>query len=156
MPAMVRTRDSRRRRLRRLLAIDASCALLGGTAMLFLSGPLSDLHGLSANALRWMAAASFCFGAYSSSLWCWRCVEAHSIRVLAGANLAWAGLCLYLLSSGGIALRPLGFAHLLIEALFVGALGAVEAASTIMPALGSAANERHCATAVENSDQRPT
>jgi hypothetical protein len=112
--------------LRKLLWIDCGAAFVAGLAVLALAGWLSRLYALPRGLLVVMGGVNLAYGAFSFSLARRARRPPLLIAALVAANTTWALLC-------GLAAARLvgtasgfGLAHLVGEAIFVGALAALE------------------------------
>ncbi len=110
----------------RLLWIDGSGGLLVGLVVLALLNWLTVLHGLPKGVLAASGVANVAYGCYSLSL-ARRAVRPPAlIRLLVVANLAWAVVCFALATRYSGSASFLGLGHLLMEGVYVGALGCLE------------------------------
>ena len=114
------------RRQSDLLSMDWTAAWLAGGATLILSPWLSALHALPQRLLTGMALTSLAYGLFSYSLASRATRPLGLIRLLAGANVAWAAFCVVLVVTAGRSASLWGVMHLVGEALFVGGLGLLE------------------------------
>lgn len=102
--------------------------------MLALSGLLAPLLGIPRTVLVTMALVNLTYGAFSYSLARQPEASRRRVRALVVANFAWTGVCVGLAAFFADPGSWLGAGYILAEALFVGALAAVEArASTARP-----------------------
>jgi hypothetical protein len=94
--------------------------------MLALSGWLTPFYALPRSLLLFMGAANLLYASCSFSLA--RCSTRRPawIILLVVANLAWAAVCFALAANFARSASAFGIAHLLLEALFVGGLAALE------------------------------
>ena len=111
---------------RKLLWVDCTAAAIAGVAVLALSRWLSRLYGLPRGLLRFTGAVNLLYGCYSFTLARRARRPMHLIERLVVANAAWAVVCVGLAAAFWKQARRFGRAHLLGEALFVGALAAME------------------------------
>lgn len=112
--------------LRNLLWVDCIAGALAGAAMLVLGGWLGELYGVPRGLLRFMGAANLLYASYSFSLALRTTRPPELILLLVLANLAWAAVCLTLAVVFRDSADPLGMAHLIAEAAFVGGLACLE------------------------------
>lgn len=109
-----------------LLWIDCTGGLVVGVLVLALSSWLSTLFAMPVRFVVVLGAANLGYGLYSLQL-ARRTVRPRALlRLLVGANLAWAVFCV--LASVRLASQAsyLGLAHLLLEGAYVGGLGLLE------------------------------
>ncbi|MFM2246423.1 MAG: hypothetical protein RL071_2497 [Pseudomonadota bacterium] len=129
-PADARPGPDPHRRLRALLRIDSGGGLVAGALLLLLllvQVPVSSLLGLPLPALIGVGVANLAYGLSSGALLrATPPLRPRATAALATANIAWLGVCLGLLVVYAPVLRPLGRAHLVLEGLYVAALGGVE------------------------------
>lgn len=111
---------------RRLLWIDCTAAAVAGVAVLTLGGWLSRLYALPHELLLFTGGVNLLYGAYSFSLAVRMQRPMSLIKLLVGANLGWAVVCLGLAVAYGSQATLFGIAHLAGEALFVGGLAVLE------------------------------
>ena len=111
---------------RRLLWVDCVGAGLAGATVIALSDGLSDLEGLPRGVLLFTGAMNLLYGSYSLSL----AVRAERplglLKLLVGANLAWAVVCLGLAAAFSETATPFAYVHLVGEAVYVGGLAVLE------------------------------
>lgn len=112
--------------VRGLLWVDCTAGGLAGVAMLALNGWLSRLYALPQGLLVFMGAVNLLYACYSFSLAIRAQRPISLIKLLAFANAAWVFVCLGLAVYGGGQASVFGIAHLVGEAMFVGALAALE------------------------------
>jgi len=117
-------------RARGILRIDSLGGIAVGGAVLVGSRWLTELYGLPYRVIVSMAIANLAYGSFSGGLlrvWMKRGELAKIwISVLATANVAWLGVCAWVLVSHLHEVSVFGLAHLVIEGLYVAALGIVE------------------------------
>lgn len=111
---------------RSLLWIDCTGALVVGALVLALAAWLGRLYALPVGVIIVMGTANLAFGSFSLSL-ARRAVRPRQLLLLlVAANITWAVLC----ATAAVVVAPqasrLGLAHLLLESLYVGGLGALE------------------------------
>ena len=110
----------------KLLWVDCAAGALAGGTVLPLAGWLSRIEGVPRGVLLSTGAVNLLYASYSFSL----AVQARRplarVRLLALANVAWAPVCLGVAVAVRKQASGFGFAHLVGEAAFVGALGALE------------------------------
>lgn len=112
--------------MKNLLWVDCIAGALAGVTVLMLSGWLSGLHGLPRELLLLNGAANVLYASYSFSL-AKRARRPRSlINLLVLANLAWAVVCLWLVSVFAGSATVFGIGHLVGEAVFVGGLAGLE------------------------------
>ena len=112
--------------LRDLLWVDCTAGAAAGAAMLTLSGWLGSLYGLPRELLLFMGAVNLLYASYSFSLARRARRSRNSIDLLVFANVAWVPVCLGFAVMFRDAATAFGVAHLLGEAMFVGALALLE------------------------------
>lgn len=114
----------------RLLWMDSGAALVAGTVVLVVSGWLADLYGVPRGLLIGTAVVNLAYGVYSGSLVRelarGRSLPRWRVELLVTANAAWAVVCVGLVVWFGGEARWFAWAHLLGEAVFVGALAVAE------------------------------
>jgi len=108
---------------RNVLWVDGLAGSLVGALVLLLSGRLSDLHHLPHNFILFMGGVNLLYGSYSLTLASRSNRPLAFIKFLVAANGAWAVVCLVCATVFWQTASPFGLAHLLGEAIFVGALG---------------------------------
>ena len=118
---------TKRFQIRSLLWFDCIAAGVAGVAMLALSGLLAPLFGIPRAVLVTLALVNLAYGAFSYSLARQPEAPRRRVRALVVANFAWTGVCLGLAAFFAGPGSWLGAGYMLAEALFVGALAAVEA-----------------------------
>ena len=110
----------------RLLWIDGTGGAAVGVLMLVLAGWLSERYRLPRSFLLFVGVANLAYGCYALSL-ARRAVRPMALVVaLAVANLSWAVLCGFWVLRFHASAHALGLAHLALEGVYVGGLGAVE------------------------------
>ena len=111
---------------KQLLWVDCTAGALVGIAVIAFSGWLSQLEGLPREVLLFTGGVNLLYASYSFSL----AVRAERpmllIKLLMFANLAWVPVCLGLAVTFFWSATPLGFMHLVGEAIFVGGLALLE------------------------------
>lgn len=110
----------------RLLWIDCSAGATVGLVVLLLHGWVAELYGLPLGITLFIGAANLGYGVFSWTLALQRLRSFLQFKVLVGANLLWAALCLLLAIWFWGQASALGMAHLILEFLFVGGLGILE------------------------------
>lgn len=110
-----------------LLAIDSLGALSVGAVCLLAREPIAALEGHPTAFVAALALANLAYGTYSGVLALRSfqgLVSRRALDLLIVANVSWTPVCLALtlLTSGTV----LGRAHLVLEGLYVGALGLAE------------------------------
>ena len=127
--AMLASPDAERR-ARRLLRLDSTAGLLAGLLMLVSHEWLAALTGMPVPVVLFVAVANLVYGSYSG----WLVTTAQRrglpsrrvVTVLIVANVAWAVVCAALLARFGASATVFGWLHLVLEGVFVAALGLVE------------------------------
>lgn len=119
-------RHPRANRWRNLLWVDCTAGAVVGALVLLLSGWLSGLYGLPRGVFLFTGAANLAYASFSFSLAVRSKRPLPLIVLLVAANLAWAAVMVYLAALFRTTASPLGLAHLIGEALFVGGLGLLE------------------------------
>lgn len=112
--------------VKNLLWIDCTAAALAGTAVLLLSGWLSELHALPRGLLLFTGAVNLLYATFSFTLATRARRPRALITLLVVANLSWAVVCLGLAAAFAGTATLFGLGHLVGEALFVGGLAALE------------------------------
>lgn len=111
---------------KKLLWVDCTAGALVGIVVIAFSGWLSQLEGLPREVLLFTGGVNLLYASYSFSL----AVRAERpmplIKLLVFANLAWVPVCLGLAATFFWSATPLGFMHLVGEAIFVGGLALLE------------------------------
>ena len=106
--------------------MDCAAGAIVGAAVIALAGWLSRLEGLPREVLLFTGVVNLLYASYSFSL----AVRAERpmplIKLLVFANLAWVPVCLGLAVFFREEATPLGLAHLVGEAIFVGGLAVLE------------------------------
>lgn len=106
--------------------MDCIAGTLVGVTVIAFSGWLSRVEGLPREVLLFTGAVNLLYASYSFSL----VVRAERpmplIKLLVFANLAWVPVCLGLTAAFSGSATPLGFVHLVGEAIFVGGLALLE------------------------------
>lgn len=110
----------------KLLRIDSLGGLSVGLVMLLLSYWLSAWYALPRGFIVFMALVNIAYGCYSFSLLIRTKRPPSLIALLVLANAVWAVLCVRWAIIFAQTASPLGLAHLLAEALFVGGLAYLE------------------------------
>lgn len=110
----------------RLLWVDCSAGAAVGLFVLLLHGWVAELYGLPLGLTLFIGAANLGYGVFSLSLALQQRRSYLQFKVLVGANLLWAALCLLLVVRFWGQASALGMAHLVLEFLFVGGLGTLE------------------------------
>lgn len=109
-----------------LLWVDCTGGAVAGLTVLVLSGWLGDLYRLPRTLLLFTAAVNLLYACYSFSLARRRSPSLGRIKLLAIANAAWVPVCLALAVIYWQRASWFGIGHLVGEAVFVGALAAME------------------------------
>ena len=109
-----------------LLWVDCTAGAVAGVTVLALSGWLSRLYGLPQKLLLFIAAVNLLYACYSFTLARRSHRPLRPIQLLVCANAAWAPVCLALAVTYWHRASWFGIAHLAGEAIFVGALAAME------------------------------
>ena len=112
--------------LRKLLWIDCTAAALAGVTVLALSGWLSRLYALPHELLLFVGTVNLLYASFSFTLARRAARPLFLIKLLVFANAAWVVACLGLAASFWDRATVFGVAQLVGEALFVGALAALE------------------------------
>ena len=110
----------------RLLWIDSLGGLSVGLLVLALAPWLAGLYGLPERVVLFVGSANAVYGCYSGSLALRARRGRRWIVFLVMANASWALVCIALAIRFADSARPLGLAALVLEAVFVGALAALE------------------------------
>jgi hypothetical protein len=110
----------------RWLWIDCTAGAVVGVLVIALSDWLSRLEGLPRDVLLFTGVANLVYASYSFSLAVRSKRPMPFITALVVANLAWVPVCLGLLIAFSESVTPFGMAHLIGEAIFVGALAVAE------------------------------
>lgn len=109
-----------------LLWIDCTGGLAVGVLVLAFSSWLSTLYAMPQSFVVAMGAANLAYGTFSLSL-ARRAVRPRALlRLLIGANLAWAVFCVIASVILASQASALGLATLLFEGAYVGGLGILE------------------------------
>ncbi len=111
---------------RKLLWVDCIAAAMAGVLMLSLSGWLSRLYALPRSLLLVVAGVNLMYGAYSFSLARQARRKPALIKLLVFGNATWSVVCLGLAALFWREASSFGLAQLVGEAIFVGALAAME------------------------------
>ncbi len=111
---------------RHLLWIDSAAAASAGFFVLLLASWLSELYRLPHGLLLFIGAVNLFYAGYAGSLAIRRKRPRALLYVLIIGNTLWMGMCLALALRFAGHAAPLALAHLIGEALFVGALAACE------------------------------
>lgn len=112
--------------MKNLLWVDCIAGALAGVTVLMLSGWLSSLHGLPRELLLLNGAVNVLYASYSFSLAVRARRPRSLINLLVFANLAWAVVCLWLVTVFAGSATVFGIGHLVGEAIFVGGLAGLE------------------------------
>ena len=112
--------------VKNLLWVDCIAGALAGVAVLMFSGWLSSLYALPREILLFNGAANVLYASCSFSLAIRARRPGSLINLLVFANLAWAVVCLWLVSVFAGPATWFGIGHLVGEALFVGGLASLE------------------------------
>ncbi|ANM31984.1 hypothetical protein ABI59_00240 [Acidobacteria bacterium Mor1] len=112
--------------LRNLLWVDCAAGAAVGVLVLGLASWLAEIEGLPLGVLLFTGAANLLYACYSFSLAIRIRRRMIWIKLLVLANLAWVPVCIGLAWVHRADASPLGFAHLLGEAAFVGGLAVLE------------------------------
>lgn len=111
---------------RQLLWVDCIGAALAGATVITLSGWLSRIEGLPQELLLFTGAVNLLYGSYSFMLAIRRQRPMHLIKLLVGANLAWAFVCLGIVAVFSATATLFAFLHFIGEAVYVGGLAILE------------------------------
>jgi hypothetical protein len=95
---------------------------VAGAAVIAVSGGLSRLGGLPQELLVGTGAVNPLYASYSFSLARRAERPMRRIKLLVGANLAWAPLCLVLVAAFSAAATPFAYVYFVGEAAYVGTL----------------------------------
>jgi hypothetical protein len=109
-----------------LLWVDRIGAAVAGAAVIAVSGGLSRLEGLPQELLVGTGAVNLLYASYSFSLAHRAERPMRRIKLLVGANLAWAPVCLVLVAAFSAAATPFAYVYFVGEAAYVGTLAALE------------------------------
>ena len=109
-----------------LLWVDCIGAALAGVVVIIFSGWLSNLEGVPQGVLIFAGAANLLYASYSFSLARRAERPMRRIRLLVGANLTWALVCLGLVIAFATTATPFAFIHFVGEAVYVGGLAVLE------------------------------
>lgn len=112
--------------LRKLLWVDCTAGAIVGGVVIAFSGWLSRLEGLPRDVLLFTGVVNLLYACYSFSLAVRTERKMSLIKLLIFANLAWVPVCVGLAIYFRVQATPLGLAHLLGEAIFVGGLAMLE------------------------------
>lgn len=112
--------------IQRVLWVDCIGAFVTGLAMLFVSGWLSVLYGLSPEFVVGHAFAHLIYGTYSFSLAVRKQRPMSLLLLLIFGNAAWAAFCLVIAESIFGDATVFAVAHLILEGIYVGALATIE------------------------------
>lgn len=117
--------------IQRVLWVDCIGAIVTGLTMILLSGPLSELYGLSVGFVVGHAFVHLVYGTYSFSLAARKRRPMSMLLLLIFANSAWAAVCLafaiyafaiYIIGSASV----FAVSHFILEGIYVGCLAIVE------------------------------
>lgn len=111
---------------RDLLWLDGFAGLVAGVVALLLSGVIAAWHDMPHGWWLFNGLMNLIYASYSLSIARLRRRSLGLVAVIAAGNLLWAGMCVAATLWFRTTATPLGLAHLLLEAAFVGALGATE------------------------------
>lgn len=106
--------------------MDCTAGALAGVTVIAFSGWLSRVGGLPREVLLFTGIVNLIYASYSFSLAVQAERSIRQIKRLVFANLAWVPVCLGLAATFSGSTAPLGFAHLVGEAFFVGGLAVLE------------------------------
>lgn len=109
-----------------LLWIDCTGGLVVGTLVLSLADWLSALYALPLGLVVAMGIANLAYGTFSLSLARRRVRPPALLLLLVAANIAWAIACATTAAFVATQASVFGLAHLLLESVYVGGLGALE------------------------------
>lgn len=112
--------------IQRLVWFDCASGAVAGVTVLALHRTLASWEGLPIWLVISNGVANLVYAAYGLSLALRPARSRRAFSALAVANMTWAVVCLAVLAAVAASARPLGVAHLLFEATYVGALGAYE------------------------------
>jgi hypothetical protein len=110
----------------RIFWIDGLAALSAGLFVLVFRTPLAGLYGLPLDLITSIGLVNVGYSAFGLTLAVLRRRRLAAIVGLAAANCVWAVICVSLATRYRNDAGVLGLAHLLFEAVFVAALGAIE------------------------------
>lgn len=113
-------------RIRRLIWFDCASGAGAGVTVVALHRTLASWEGLPTWLVLANGAANLAYATYGFSLAIRPRPSRRAFSLLAGANMAWATVCLAALVAFATSVGPLGVAHLAFEAAHVGVLGAYE------------------------------
>lgn len=112
--------------LKRLLWVDCTAGAIVGVVVITFTGWLSQLEGLPRKVLLFTGVVNLLYACCSFSL----AIQAERpmllIKLLVFANLTWVPVCMVLVMFFWEQASPIGFAHLVCEAIFVGGLAVLE------------------------------
>lgn len=109
-----------------LLWVDCIAGACVGIFVLLLIEWLAALYQLPREFVLFLGVANLAYGSFSWSLATRKNKPYDQFVMLVVANLSWGALCVYWLFYYWSVASPFGIAQLLLEALFVGGLGAAE------------------------------
>ncbi|MFC4654933.1 hypothetical protein ACFO3I_07900 [Rheinheimera marina] len=109
-----------------LLWIDCTAGALAGILVISLSGWLTDLYSTSQSFLLVIGTVNLLYAWYSFTLATRRRRQESLIKILVCANGIWALICIAIVTQFSGNMTLLGCAHLIVEAVFVGGLAAME------------------------------
>jgi len=123
---MTRTLAKKMKKNANIIFLDGIAGVLSGSLVLLLSSLISETHNWSQTFILLHVIASLTYGAYSLVLSYRRFRPVKMISILAVANCIWALVCGALAILLSASLTTWGLGHLVLEFLFVGALGIYE------------------------------
>jgi hypothetical protein len=112
--------------MKNLLWVDCIAGALAGVTVLLFSGWLSSLHRLPRELLLFNGGVNVLYACYSFSLARLPRRPRGLINLLVFANLAWAVVCVWLVTVFAGSATVFGIGHLIGEAVFVGGLAGLE------------------------------
>lgn len=119
-----------RRRVLRILCLDGVPGLLVGPGLWLLRDVLAPLYAMPGSIYEVVASANVAYGCFSSALALavgrGRRPPLAAVNALAGANAAWAVVCMALLAVRGAEFGVFGLLHVAGEGGYVAVLAALE------------------------------
>lgn len=112
--------------MRNLLWVDCVAGALVGVAMLAFHEPLAKLYALPRGFVLFLGSVNLLYGSYSFSLAIRARRPRALIHLLVFANATWAIVCVVNAILSARSASPFAIAHFAGEAMFVGALAALE------------------------------
>jgi hypothetical protein len=108
--------------LRRVLFTDAATCLAMGLALLLLAQPAAPLLGLPPTLLEIAGAALLPIAAFIG----WSAISGRLLRLVVAGNVAWVLASAALLLGGWVSPTALGYGFVIVQAVVVAVLAAVE------------------------------